>query len=231
MLAPALVEAHANQTLRPVFGRMGFRAIAAMPRADSRAAPQAIAAALTEVELRRPIHVQGWAVDEPISLSRSSEAEALAETVADALGEGVGAATAALARERDGVLGQICAVGEGMWVLGVVAASEAVSLSPGGRQRMRRSAEAPSRAAMKLDEALAELGYAPGRGESCVDLGAAPGGWTQRVVDRGSRVVAVDPANLRPGLESHPRVTHLKQSAFTFEPEEPVDWLLCDMAW
>jgi 23S rRNA (cytidine2498-2'-O)-methyltransferase len=210
---------------------MGFRAVASLAQGEDGASPSQIAAVLAAAETRRPIHVQGWAVDEPGSLSRSSEADALAEVVAAALPEARRAATAAIAREREGVLGQICAVRESLWIIGVVGASEAVSLAPGGRQRMRRGGEAPSRAAMKLDEALSQLGYGPDRGELCVDLGAAPGGWTQRLVERGAKVVAVDPANLRPGVESHPRVRHVKQSAFAFEPDEPVDWLLCDMAW
>ncbi|MGA9524688.1 MAG: SAM-dependent methyltransferase, partial [Myxococcaceae bacterium] len=75
------------------------------------------------------------------------------------------------------------------------------------------------------------LTHEPGRGEQCVDLGAAPGGWTQRLVERGARVIAVDPANLSPELTRHPKVRHVKESAFAFEPEEPVDWLFCDMAW
>ena len=63
------------------------------------------------------------------------------------------------------------------------------------------------------------------------DLGAAPGGWTQRLVARGARVIAVDPAKLMPELAQHPRVEHVQESAFAYAPEEPVDWLCCDMAW
>jgi 23S rRNA (cytidine2498-2'-O)-methyltransferase len=210
---------------------MGFRAVACMARGGDGASPERIASALLEAEPKRAIHVQGWAVDEPTSLPRSAQVEELADAVTAALPGSRRAPTAAIARERDGVLAQICAAGHDRWILGIVGASEAVSLSPGGRQRMRRAGEAPSRAAMKLDEALADLGYEPERGDVCVDLGAAPGGWTQRLVDRGARVVAVDPANLRPGLERHPRVRHVGQSAFAFEPDEPVDWLFCDMAW
>jgi 23S rRNA (cytidine2498-2'-O)-methyltransferase len=44
-------------------------------------------------------------------------------------------------------------------------------------------------------------------------------------------VVAVDRASLAGELETHSRLRHLRQSAFSYRPEEPVDWLLCDMAW
>jgi hypothetical protein len=123
------------------------------------------------------------------------------------------------------------AANETFFAIGELPARDALSLSPGGRHRMRRERAAPSRAAMKLEEAFDWLGVDPGRGEDCVDLGAAPGGWTQRLVERGAKVIAVDPANLTPELERHPKVEHIKASAFAWTPEEPVEWLFCDMAW
>lgn len=95
-------------------------------------------------------------------------------------------------------------------------------------KRMWREGDTLSRAALKLEEALDWVGDAPSRGETCVDLGAAPGGWTQRLLTRGTRVTAIDPAKM--GLE-HPKLTHYKQSAFRYAPDEPIDWLFCDMAW
>jgi 23S rRNA (cytidine2498-2'-O)-methyltransferase len=231
LLGPALVESDARPGLQPVFGRVGFRAVTSLEAGDEPASSERIASELVKSAPDRALHVQGWAVDEPRSLARSAEAEALAEAVATALPESRRAPTAAIAKERDGVLAQICAVQSTLWIVGWVRAAEAVSLAPGGRRRMRRAGEAPSRAGMKLDEALAQLGHEPGRGEVCADLGAAPGGWTQRLVERGARVLAVDPARLRAELDRHPKVRHLAQSAFAFEPDEPVDWLFCDMAW
>lgn len=96
---------------------------------------------------------------------------------------------------------------------------------------MKRTADAPSRAAMKLDEALEWVGIAPGKGDLCVDLGSAPGGWTRRILERGARVWSVDTGLLAPDLAKHARVKHFHQTAFAFTPEEPVDWLFCDMAW
>jgi 23S rRNA (cytidine2498-2'-O)-methyltransferase len=175
--------------------------------------------------------VQGWAVDVPEALPYAAEVDALSDAVHAALPEERRVDTAVAALEKGGTLGQLCRAGPQLWILGIVPAREALSLAPGGRRRMRRTAEAPSRAAMKLEEALDQLGHEPGRGEVCADLGAAPGGWTQRLVERGAKVIAVDPANLRSELAHHPKVHHVKESAFAFEPEEPVDWLFCDMAW
>jgi 23S rRNA (cytidine2498-2'-O)-methyltransferase len=84
---------------------------------------------------------------------------------------------------------------------------------------------------MKLEEAFAWLDRAPEPGDHCVDLGAAPGGWSFVLLRRRARVTAVDPAALAPALRSERRLAHLRVSAFGVEPEEPVDWLFCDMAW
>lgn len=116
-------------------------------------------------------------------------------------------------------------------LLGACPIADAISRFPGGRARMRVGSDRPSRAARKLDEALAWLGLSPGPGERCVDLGAAPGGWSWALLGRRAHVVAVDPAALRPDVASHRNLRHVRTSAFSFAPDEPVDWLFCDMAW
>ncbi len=91
----------------------------------------------------------------------------------------------------------------------------------------------PNRAYLKLWEALTLFGTYPKPNETALDLGAAPGGWTQVMQRFGVKVTAVDKADLDPRIARLPRVTHLKQSAFALEPEkwqEPIDWLVCDIA-
>jgi 23S rRNA (cytidine2498-2'-O)-methyltransferase len=65
--------------------------------------------------------------------------------------------------------------------------------------------------------------------ETCVDLGASPGSWTWWALERGARVTAVDRSPLRDDLMRHPQMTFVRGDAFEFQPEEPVDWLLCDV--
>jgi 23S rRNA (cytidine2498-2'-O)-methyltransferase len=89
--------------------------------------------------------------------------------------------------------------------------------------------QAPSRAFNKLVEAETRLGRAIQPGETCVDLGAAPGSWTYVALNRGAQVTAVDRSPLRDDLMDHPRVCFLRGDAFQFEPRQPVDWLLCDV--
>ncbi|HVV51989.1 MAG TPA: SAM-dependent methyltransferase, partial [Polyangia bacterium] len=76
---------------------------------------------------------------------------------------------------------------------------------------------------------FAWLGAAPRAGQTCVDLGAAPGGWTATLLKRGARVVAVDRAPLAAPLARHPDVTTTIGNAFNYTPAAPVDWLVCDV--
>lgn len=104
-------------------------------------------------------------------------------------------------------------------------------LSPfaGGEVEKARDLQAPSRAFAKLLEAEARLGRAIQAGDRCVDLGAAPGSWSYVVLRRGASVVAVDRAPVRTDLMRHPRLQWQRGDAFTYRPEETVDWLLCDV--
>lgn len=89
----------------------------------------------------------------------------------------------------------------------------------------------PSRAYRKVWEALSVLGAQPMPGERCVDLGAAPGGWTWALARLGADVVAVDKAELDPAVASLRNVTVRTESAFGLDPAAvgPVDWLFSDV--
>lgn len=100
---------------------------------------------------------------------------------------------------------------------------------PGGECRFEEDrAGPPSRAYLKLWEALTKMGVWPREGERCLDLGASPGGWTWVLAQLGARVMAVDKAPLDPAIASMPGVVAREDSAFAIEPE-PVDWLVCDV--
>lgn len=100
-----------------------------------------------------------------------------------------------------------------------------------GQRRMRDNPQAPSRSYLKVEEAFAVLGRGPQPGETVVDLGAAPGGWSFSAAERGATVLAVDNGPLRGGALDHPRIRHLKDDAFRFQPADGrrCDWMLCDI--
>ena len=64
-----------------------------------------------------------------------------------------------------------------------------------------------------------------------LDLGAAPGGWTKVLRDKGFAVTAVDPALLDPRVARDPGVTHVRALAQDFfkQQPQPFDLLVNDM--
>lgn len=103
-----------------------------------------------------------------------------------------------------------------------------------GIPRLKMPREAPSRSTLKLAEAMLELLTEQERaqlraGRRAVDLGAAPGGWTWQLVNRGMKVTAVDNGPMDKALMESGLVEHLRADGFTFRPRHPVDWLVCDM--
>lgn len=100
---------------------------------------------------------------------------------------------------------------------------------PGGECRFEEDrAGPPSRAYLKLWEALTRMGVWPREGERCIDLGASPGGWTWVLARLGAHVTAVDKAPLDPAVAAMPGVVTRQENAFTLDPE-PADWLVCDV--
>ncbi len=91
----------------------------------------------------------------------------------------------------------------------------------------------PNRAYLKLWEALSLGDIYPSAGDTALDLGASPGGWTYVMQTLGTKITAVDKAPLEPRIAKLPNVTFLQQSAFALNPADlkhPVDWVLCDVA-
>ncbi|MGF1525368.1 MAG: 23S rRNA (cytidine(2498)-2'-O)-methyltransferase RlmM, partial [Candidatus Competibacterales bacterium] len=106
---------------------------------------------------------------------------------------------------------------------------------PMGIPRLKQHPQAPSRSALKLEEALLTfLTFDERRrrllpGQRAVDLGAAPGGWTWQLVRRHLFVTAVDNGALDPRLMDSGLVEHLRCDGFRYRPPRPVDWMVCDM--
>lgn len=104
-----------------------------------------------------------------------------------------------------------------------------------GIPRLRFPRGAPSRSALKLEEAWHVLVPAGDRarllaaGLRAVDLGASPGGWSWVLASRGMRVTAVDNGPIAPAVLATGLVEHLRADGFTYRPPAPVDWVVCDM--
>lgn len=117
--------------------------------------------------------------------------------------------------------------------MGVSRSSDNLTPRAGGIFRYAFRNETISRAEFKLTEVFDLLSLPLPEQPHAIDLGAAPGGWTQALLDRGARVTAVDPAMLDPRVASNPRVTHysgLSQSYLQeYAGKQKFDILVNDM--
>jgi 23S rRNA (cytidine2498-2'-O)-methyltransferase len=229
----ALVASEGAPERWPTFARTGFELAAEV-------APDAAAGAVVELldrHPRKPWLLAAWVPDSDAQNRLAAAAARAGEAaIADVARRRPDLELRRLAKAGDavrygGLLVQLCLVAPDRLLVGAVAANDVPTLAPGGRARAPRPGDAPSRAARKLEEAFEWIGRAPEAGEVCVDLGAAPGGWTAVLLARRARVIAVDPAKLAENLRGKKGVAHVQASAFEFTPTEPVDWLFCDMAW
>lgn len=208
-----------------VFARQGLPVDAVLP-ADADAVSLHLAKNKKKslvLQVFSPDSDEGNTWTKPIQVLHSALTQKLLSQGVTLLSDGT------LAHEAGGEVLHVCFVKPDQVVVGSTAARSTLSLSPGGKQRFRRPVDAPSRSSLKLVEALDWLGHAPEPGEVCVDLGAAPGGWSQVLLQRKCVVVAVDLGKLSPDVAT--KVEHVRMNAFTFSPEIPADWLFCDLAY
>jgi 23S rRNA (cytidine2498-2'-O)-methyltransferase len=71
-----------------------------------------------------------------------------------------------------------------------------LSPDPAGDPRLAMPVESPSRAWLKLEEAVRFFGLHFGRQDIVVELGASPGGVVLALLNRGASVIGVDPAKM-----------------------------------
>jgi 23S rRNA (cytidine2498-2'-O)-methyltransferase len=92
-------------------------------------------------------------------------------------------------------------------------------------------AHAVSRAYAKLQEAVQWSDLPLAAGDESVEIGRAPGGASQALLDRGLFVTGIDPADVDPVLLEHPRFRHLKKRGSEVRRHEfaGVRWLFADM--
>ncbi|WP_020409770.1 23S rRNA (cytidine(2498)-2'-O)-methyltransferase RlmM [Hahella ganghwensis] len=123
----------------------------------------------------------------------------------------------------------------GQHFLVAAGAKPAMSHFEEGIPRLRFDPEAPSRSALKIEEAFMvmlepyEKAFVLKRGQRGVDLGAAPGGWTWYMVSQGLRMTAVDHGALAPSLMQDADVAYVASDGFVYKPPKPVDWVVCDI--
>ncbi|MFC6840051.1 23S rRNA (cytidine(2498)-2'-O)-methyltransferase RlmM [Xanthomonas theicola] len=123
----------------------------------------------------------------------------------------------------------------GTHALLAIADSDDSAPWPLGIPRLKLLSEAPSRSALKLEEALLALLTAKEReallvpGMRAADLGAAPGGWTWVLTRQRLHVTSVDNGPLHQRVLDSGLVEHLRADGFHWRPPQALDWMVCDM--
>ncbi len=113
----------------------------------------------------------------------------------------------------------------------LLAAANTSSPYPQGRVHFNLTDEPPSRAYLKLWEALTLAQKCPQAGELCLDVGASPGGWSWVLAKLGAEVIAVDRAPLAPSVANLANVTTLEQDVFSLQPSKwpELKWVFSDV--
>jgi 23S rRNA (cytidine2498-2'-O)-methyltransferase len=134
-----------------------------------------------------------------------------------------------VARAGDCILDCVL-VEPGQWWIGFHRASTMPSRWPGGTPLVHLPSDAVSRAYLKMQEALlwSRLPIAPG--DRCVEIGSAPGGSCQTLLDRGLVVTGIDPADMDDLVLAHPNYTHVRARAADLKRREfrSFKWLMVD---
>jgi 23S rRNA (cytidine2498-2'-O)-methyltransferase len=101
---------------------------------------------------------------------------------------------------------------------------------PGGAYAAPAPAHMVSRAYLKMAEALAWSGLPIQADDWIVEIGSAPGGACQRLLDLGLKVTGVDPAEMDPLLLANPRFEHWrsKSSGVRRKLYSKFRWLVAD---
>ncbi len=115
--------------------------------------------------------------------------------------------------------------------LGLSLAIHNLSNWAGGMHHFAREEGQISRAEFKLLEALTVFNVTLPPNGVCLDLGAAPGGWTRVLRQREQYVTAVDPGQLHPTLQADRNVRHKQMTAEDYLENDPdqFDLIVNDM--
>ncbi len=117
------------------------------------------------------------------------------------------------------------------WWIGFHQAASMPSRWPGGVPKLQLPDDAVSRAYLKMTEALKWSRLPIRKGDLCAEIGSAPGGAAQALLQRGLHVLGIDPAEIEPSVLERPHFTHIKKRGREVRRREfrGVRWLMADV--
>jgi 23S rRNA (cytidine2498-2'-O)-methyltransferase len=92
--------------------------------------------------------------------------------------------------------------------------------------------DSPSRAYYKIAEAFEAFDLPFENQEKVLELGSAPGGATQFLLEQDMFVLGVDPAEMDPKIKKHPNFKHIKQPFESLRRDllpTDIDWIISDI--
>jgi 23S rRNA (cytidine2498-2'-O)-methyltransferase len=119
----------------------------------------------------------------------------------------------------------------GQWWIGQHVVGSTPQRWPGGVPKLTPAADAISRAYWKTSEALLWSRLPATAGDRFVEIGCAPGGSAQALLERGYIVTGVDPAKVDDRLAAMPAFTHVRKRAEDLKRKEYAEfpWLTADL--
>ncbi len=117
------------------------------------------------------------------------------------------------------------------WWFGFHYATTTAGRWPGGVPKIDASQEVISRAYFKLDEALRWSGIKIKPGDVCAEIGSAPGGACQLLLEQEAIVIGVDPAEMETEILENPNFTHIRRRGNEVRKKDlrSVRWLMADV--
>ncbi len=118
-----------------------------------------------------------------------------------------------------------------LWWIGLHVSRDVATCWPGGICPNQLPSHAVSRAYLKMQEALAWSELPVRRGDRFVEIGCAPGGASQALLERGMEVIGIDPADVDPVVAAHRHFTHIKKRGADVPRRQfsGVRWLAADI--
>lgn len=162
--------------------------------------------------------------------------EALTSAIGESLGPSLNQAdivassvTNQIARYGDRIL-DLVLVDPGQWWAGWHRAQTAPDRWPGGTLPANQDRQVISRAYYKTSEAIAWSGFPFKEGDHVVEIGSAPGGSVQRLLELGMRVTGVDPAEMDETILNHAHYRHIRARGGDIRRNQyaKARWLLVD---
>jgi len=116
------------------------------------------------------------------------------------------------------------------WWFGWHQATTTVSRWPGGIYSIRLPEHAVSRAYLKMAEALQWARLPIAEKDMVAEIGSAPGGSSQMLLENNLQVIGIDPAQMHTRVLEHPKFTHVRKKVAEMRRSEfkNIKWIMSD---